>query len=98
MLLILIAINYILLAQEIKFRGLVFDDAGYEKVLKKAKLTRGLESLAAAFSLKMYAPYPRSQGEHSRCTAWASAYCGRTILEAVKNEWSDRKYITDNAY
>ena len=85
-------------AQPVNYRGLDFDDAGYEKVLKKAKLTRGLESLAAASSLKMYAPYPKSQGEHGTCTAWASAYCGRTIVEAVKNEWSDRKYITDNAY
>ena len=61
---LLIAINNILSAQKIKFRGLDFDDLGYEKVLKKAKLTRGLESFAEASSLKMYAPYSKSQGEH----------------------------------
>ncbi len=94
----LIAINTRLLAQEIKFRGLDFDDDGYEKVLKKAKLTRGLEALPVTTSLKMYAPYPKTQGSHGTCTAWATAYCGRTIVEAIKKEWKDREYITENAY
>ncbi len=94
----LLCINNHLLAQEFQFKGLDFDDDGYEKVLKKAKLTRGLESLPANASLKMYAPYPKSQGQHGTCTAWATSYCGRTIVEAIKKDWKDRNYITENAY
>ena len=95
---VIIIIGSTLSAQSVTYRGLDFDDVGYEMVLKKATLTRSLENLPAASSLKMYAPYPKSQGEHGTCTAWASAYCGRTIVEAVKKEWSDRKLITENAY
>ncbi|MFD2147867.1 C1 family peptidase [Mucilaginibacter antarcticus] len=30
--------------------------------------------------------------------AWSGAYCGRTIIEAIKNNWTDRNYITANAF
>lgn len=85
-------------AQTVYSKGLDFDDAGYDKVLKKAKLTRSLESVPASASIKMYAPFPKGQGVYGTCSAWASAYCGRTIVEAVKNKWTDRQYITENAY
>ena len=94
----LLGISSQILAQDIKFRGLDFDDDGYEKVLKKAKLTRSLDVLPIMSSLKKYAPYPKTQGNHGTCTAWATAYCGRTIVEAVKKEWTDRNFITENAY
>lgn len=95
---ILLNISNIVSAQEIKFTGLDFDDEGYGKVLKKARRTRGPENLPVSTSLRMYAPYPKSQGWHGTCSAWASAYCGRTIVEAIKQNWTDRNYITENAY
>ena len=85
-------------AQAVYSKGLDFDDEEYGKVLKKAKLTRSLESVPASASIKMYAPFPKGQGVYGTCSAWASAYCGRTIVDAVKNKWSDRQFITDNAY
>lgn len=78
--------------------GLDFDDAGYGAVKRKANLTRSLDVLPVNASIKMYAPIPKSQGSHGTCAAWATAYCGRTIVEAVKNEWTNKQFITDRAY
>ncbi len=75
-----------------------FDDNSYTDIKKKAKLTRGLEIIPASFSIKQYTPLPKSQGMFGTCAAWASAYCGRTMVEAIKNNWTDKKTITANAY
>jgi hypothetical protein len=45
------------------------------------------DDLPFSVSLKDYAPVPGNQGTTSTCAAWASAYAGRTILEAIKNNW-----------
>lgn len=87
-----------LFSQERFNTGLEFDDAAYQAAPKKAKLTRGLEKVPVAASIKQYAPYPGNQGRHGTCTAWASSYCGRTIVEAVKNGWTDRAIITEKAF
>lgn len=81
-----------------KYTGMDFDDESYAAIPKKARLTRGLEIVAAAGSLKMFAPTPLNQGEYGTCTSWAVAYCGRTILEAVKNNWKDINTINKNAF
>ena len=95
---LMLFISQICLAQNNYNTGMDFDDAAYIDVPKKAKLTRSLESVPSFFSLKKYAPLPESQGLYGTCTAWASAYAGRTIVEAIKNDWTDRKMITANAY
>lgn len=77
---------------------MVFDDADYTIVKKKASLTRGLTSLPEAASIKQYAPTPKSQGAYSTCVAWASAYCGKTIVEAIKHNLTDKAAITAGAY
>ncbi|HZY36893.1 MAG TPA: C1 family peptidase [Mucilaginibacter sp.] len=79
-------------------RGLDFNDASYASAPKKATLTRALDALPAQASIKQYAPYPKTQEQYGTCTAWASAYCGRTILDAIKNNWTDKDLITDHAY
>ena len=79
-------------------KGMDFDDESYLRIPQKAKLTRGLEIVPSSGSLKAYAPTPANQGYHGSCTSWAVAYCGRTILEAVKNNWTDVSVITKNAY
>lgn len=79
-------------------RGLDFDDNEYAGISKKAKLTRSLDAVPASASLKIFTPTPKSQGQHGTCTAWATAYCGRTIVEAIKQNWTDKTYITQNAY
>jgi uncharacterized protein YvpB len=75
-----------------------FDDEEYSQVPKKARLTRGLAIVPSKGSIKQYAPIPQSQGAYGTCTAWAAAYCGRTIMEAIRHNWTDKKVITKNAY
>jgi hypothetical protein len=79
-------------------RGLNFNDASYASAPKKATLTRALNVLPPRASIKQYAPYPKTQEQYSTCTAWASAYCGRTILDAIKYNWTDKDTITSHAY
>ena len=85
-------------AQKKYATGMDFDDETYSAIPQKAKLTRGLEIVPAAVSLKAFAPIPENQGDHGTCTSWAAAYCGRTILQAIKNNWKDVNLITKNAY
>jgi hypothetical protein len=54
-------------------------------------------------SLKQYAPTPGDQGQYGTCTGWASAYAGRTILDAIKynlsrDEIEKRKYSPSFVY
>jgi hypothetical protein len=80
-------------------RGLVMDDAAYETAEKlQPELTRAYTILPAQASLKAWAPYPNSQGQYGTCTAWASAYAARSILEAQTQGWTDRAKITQEAY
>ncbi|WP_316811053.1 C1 family peptidase [Pedobacter heparinus] len=79
-------------------KGMDFNDEAYAAIPQKAKLTRSLTALPSSASIKTYAPTPSSQGAYGTCTSWAVAYCGRTIVEAVKNNWTDQKMITEHAY
>jgi len=89
-----------LFAQQSFNRGMNFDDKTYKKVPMKAPLTRSLygSSLPASASLKKWAPIPKTQGSFGTCTAWSSTYCARTIVESIKNNWTDKTTITDNAF
>jgi hypothetical protein len=80
-------------------RGLVFDDEAYKKIPVKATLTRELyTTLPSYYSMKQYAPYPKSQGSYGTCTAWATAYAGMTILESMKIGRTDRELSTQNTF
>jgi len=92
-----IAVSKLSVAQP-HHRGLDFDDKSYASAPKKATLTRALDALPSSASIKDYAPYPKTQGQYGTCTAWASAYCGRTLVDAIKNNWTNRDFITQNAY
>jgi hypothetical protein len=54
--------------------------------------------IPAQASLKSYAPYVGNQGQYGTCTAWASAYAARSIIEARQKGWTDRQVITNNAF
>lgn len=78
-------------------KGLIFDDEAYQNIPKTAKLlTRDFEFLPTAVSLQPYAPTVGNQGQTGTCTAWATAYGARTILESITN---NREYSpqTDSA-
>ncbi len=79
-------------------RGMDIDDNGYQQVPKKAKLTRALDVLPAQASIKQYAPIPKTQDRYGTCAAWASAYCGRTMVDAIKYNWTNKDTITKHAY
>ncbi len=86
-------------AQEFPRGILPGEDVKYNEIPQKAPLTRSFyEGAPRSYSLKNYAPYAKSQGQYGTCTGWAVAYAARTILEAQKNGWTDRSYITSNAF
>jgi hypothetical protein len=68
--------------------GLLLDDSLYANSPTAAILMRGdYADLPSSASLKKYAPTPKSQGPYGTCAGWATAYAGRTILEAIRNDW-----------
>lgn len=74
-------------------------DSLYDTFSQKSPLTRSFyEGAPTSFSLKNYAPYPGNQGQYGTCTGWAVAYAARTMLEAQKNDWTDRTMITENSF
>lgn len=85
-------------AQQMNMTGMDFDNSSYTEIPKKARLTRNIEAFPANASIKQYAPTPGNQGSYGTCTAWATTYTGRTIVEAIKNGWTDKELITSNAY
>jgi len=69
--------------------GLLLDDSLYANSPTAAPLMRGdYEDLPISASLKKNAPTPGNQGPYGTCAGWSTAYSGRTILEAIRNNWS----------
>ncbi len=67
--------------------GIILEDSLLEKSPVAAPLMRGdYGNLPAKVSLKRYTPTPGDQGGDATCAGWATAYGGRTILEAVKDD------------
>ena len=94
---ILITINKSAFGQNYP-RGLDFNDSAYAMVPRKAPMLRDLDAIPSQASLKDYAPHPKTQGEYLTCTAWACAYCARTMVDAIKNNWTNKDSITAKAY
>lgn len=61
-------------------------------------MERDFKELPSNFSLLQFCPIPQSQGKYGTCTSWATAYAFRTILDAVRYGWTDKKQITREAY
>ena len=80
-------------------KGLVFDDEEYENTPKSAKLiSRDYQILPSKISLVKYAPQVGNQGQTGTCTAWATAYGARTILESVTLDREERRKINKNIF
>jgi hypothetical protein len=68
--------------------GTLLDSSLYKNSPTAAPLMRGdYDDLPFSVSLKEYTPIPGNQGSTSTCAAWATAYAGRTILDALKYQW-----------
>lgn len=66
---------------------------------KQAQLMeRDLKNLPSSYSLLQYCPTPQSQGQYGTCTSWATTYAFRTILDAIRYDWTDKQKITREAY
>ena len=80
--------------------GLVFDDEAYEEIPSKPKNVAFFDDLAdiSSASIKKYAPVVRSQGGYGTCTGWATAYYGRTIVEAKQLGLKDQEEINKIAF
>ncbi|MAD98417.1 MAG: hypothetical protein CMB99_13920 [Flavobacteriaceae bacterium] len=80
--------------------GLEFDENLYEEVPQSVPLvTRSFTRLPRSYSLKAYAPTPRSQGSQGSCVGWATAFGARTISNAIKNGWKNNLYkINQNVF
>lgn len=76
--------------------GLEFDKNLYEEVPQSVPLvTRSFTKLPKSFSLKAYAPTPKSQGRQGSCVGWATAYGARTISYAIKMGWRNQQSTID---
>lgn len=85
--------------ENVHFKGLVMDDEAYAQVPEQPmQLTRDYVSLPSNYSLQKYCPTPKSQGAYGTCTSWATAYAARTIVEAIRNNWTDRNVINRESY
>lgn len=80
--------------------GLLFDDEAYSKVPLKAANMAFHDNLSETprVSLKQFAPLVKNQGGYGTCVGWASAYYGRTILKARRENNKDITSITNNAF
>lgn len=80
-------------------RSAILDSAIYDSIPQKAiQVSRAYETLPQSVSLREYAPNPGNQNPYGTCTAWASAYSARTILESVSLGRRDRQVTTSNVF
>jgi hypothetical protein len=78
--------------------GLLLDDSLYANSPVAAPLMRGdFADLPATASLKSFAPSPGAQGPYGTCAGWSTAYSSRTILEALRQNWTGGA-IDSNAF
>ncbi|CAA6817150.1 MAG: Cysteine protease (Fragment), partial [uncultured Sulfurovum sp.] len=84
---------------ETYYTGLVFDDEAYDNTPRSATLlTRDITFLPTSVSLEAYTPEVGSQGQTGTCTAWATAYGARTILESIAYNRMNRVQSTKNVF
>ena len=77
--------------------GLVFDDENYLRApMKAVQHADGFKNLPGSASIKKYCPKPGNQLQLNTSPAWATAWSAKTILDAKKFSWSEKKLITNN--
>lgn len=87
-LLLVSLLNICIYAQEFGF-GVSLDSNLYANTPTAVNLMRGdYDNLPKQVSLKQYCPTPGNQGSTSTCAGWSSAYAGRTILDAIRYNWT----------
>lgn len=78
--------------------GILLDDSLYANSPTAVPLMRGdYFDLPKSSSLKSFAPTPGYQGPYGTCAGWSTGYAARTILEAMKYNWSKNE-IDSNTF
>lgn len=86
-------------AQTVFPTGCAFDESVKDQVpMAPMQLSRNYQALPEQVSLRPYCPSPKSQAPYNTCVGWATAYAGRSILEAVATGNTDRKSIDEKAF
>tara|TARA_R110002051_G_scaffold180913_3_gene250410 strand:- start:78478 stop:79926 length:1449 start_codon:yes stop_codon:yes gene_type:complete len=100
LLFISLLISYVAIGQNRPRTGLVFDDEAYMKTPVKAQNVafQDVVTETTNASLKQFAPNIKNQGGYGTCVGWASAYYGRTIIEARLHNELDSVNINMNTY
>jgi Papain family cysteine protease len=82
-----------------KATGLIEDDEGYanQPLMPQYEGSKA-KDLPAKVSLKSYCPAPRNQGDIQSCVGWSIGYGAFSIEKAVKNNSTDTKTITEEAF
>ena len=87
-------------SQNQRSTGLLFDDEAYKKTPLKARNV-AFQDVVTEFtsaSLKQFVPTVMDQGGYGTCVGWASAYYGRTILEARLTNTTGIEAITKSSF
>lgn len=96
---ILFVLASVKLSAQIYTTGCLFDEEKHRQIpVTPIMLTRNYTQLPMAASMKNYCPIPQSQNPFNTCVGWSTGYGARTIIEAMKNGWTDKKIITENAF
>lgn len=94
---ILIGLAYSISAQSLRYTGCMVDSTVYYSVPRvKEQVSRSYQP--SAFSLLKYCPKVKDQRDYQTCVAWATAYAARTMVEAIRNGWTDNIQITREAF
>ncbi|TND10025.1 MAG: peptidase C1A papain [Bacteroidetes bacterium] len=79
--------------------GLDFDDDEYNNLPIQSKFAGSkFGELPLKASLRKYCPKPGDQGKIGSCVGWSTCYGALTTQYAIRNGWTDKKKITENAF
>ena len=97
---LLLFLGSLLQAQDSPFsQGLEMEDEAYDQLLRLPEV-EGIKNTAlpAKVDLSKYCPEVRHQGKIFSCVGWAVGYGALTIEKAIRNGWTNKKQITEQAY
>lgn len=97
---LLIIPHVFLFAQQPHQLGMLLDDEAYQNTPMKARNVafQDVVSEQAEASLRQFAPLVENQKGYGTCVGWSSAYYGRTILNARRNNLTNKSEITSQAF
>lgn len=83
--------------QKVYALGAIHDQKKYDKIQTISPALRFSDNQFEKYSLKVYCPTPGNQGQIGSCTSWATGYAGATIAQAILENNTNTKEITEKA-